>query len=375
MTELYLIRHTQAEGNRYRMMQGHWDGDVTPLGFEQIRALSARFQDIPVDAVYSSDLTRAVLTAEGIARPKNLPVLTDKRLRELDLGSWESQFFGNIGYLYPAETEAFLNNPEKWSVPGSETMEDVASRAYAAISEIAFSHDGKTVAIVSHGITIRCLLSRILGLRLSGEELLPIFKNTSVTKLLYDKGTFTATTMGDASHAEALFNSDWVTLDALRDEIFDPAEDPGFYKACYEEAWQTAHPHAQKTFSPEPFFRAALLHHEACPGAVRRLYDRDTCVGIIDCDTQRGAHANYGWISFLYLIPSYRGKGYGIQALGRPLVLYRNLGRTSIRLHAASSNSQAIRFYEHCGFSTLSSEESTTGTVFLLEKKIGPPKS
>ena len=45
MTQIYLIRHTQAEGNRYRMMQGHWDGDVTPLGMKEVDALSSRFQD------------------------------------------------------------------------------------------------------------------------------------------------------------------------------------------------------------------------------------------------------------------------------------------------------------------------------------------
>ena len=86
MTQIYLIRHTQAEGNRYRMMQGHWDGDVTPLGMKEVDALSSRFQDIPIDAVYSSDLTRAMLTAEGITRNKGLPILPDARLREMDLG-------------------------------------------------------------------------------------------------------------------------------------------------------------------------------------------------------------------------------------------------------------------------------------------------
>ena len=63
MTEIYLIRHTQAEGNRYRMMQGFWDGGVTDLGKKQIEALEERFRDFPMDAVYSSDLKRAVMTA------------------------------------------------------------------------------------------------------------------------------------------------------------------------------------------------------------------------------------------------------------------------------------------------------------------------
>ena len=68
MTEIYLIRHTQAEGNRFRMIQGFWDGEVSRQGYRQIEALAERFADIPVDAVYASDLSRAVLTAEAIAR-------------------------------------------------------------------------------------------------------------------------------------------------------------------------------------------------------------------------------------------------------------------------------------------------------------------
>ena len=68
MTEIYLIRHTQAEGNRYRIMQGHWDGGVTATGLKQIELLAERFRDLPVDAVYSSDLYRARLTATAITR-------------------------------------------------------------------------------------------------------------------------------------------------------------------------------------------------------------------------------------------------------------------------------------------------------------------
>ena len=93
MTEIYLIRHTQAEGNRYRMMQGFWDGDVTEKGLMQIELLAKRFADIPLDAVYSSDLSRAVKTAEAAARWRNLPILTRTDLRELNIGPWEQRFF------------------------------------------------------------------------------------------------------------------------------------------------------------------------------------------------------------------------------------------------------------------------------------------
>ena len=96
MTEIFLIRHTQAEGNIYRMMQGHWDGGVTEAGVIQQQALRQRFLDVPVDKVYSSDLRRAVFTAEAVSEPKGLEVIPDRRLREIDLGPWERGFFGNV---------------------------------------------------------------------------------------------------------------------------------------------------------------------------------------------------------------------------------------------------------------------------------------
>ena len=60
MTRIYIVRHAEAEGNLYRRIHGQYDSLVTPLGYRQIEALSRRFQDIPVDAVYSSDLYRTL---------------------------------------------------------------------------------------------------------------------------------------------------------------------------------------------------------------------------------------------------------------------------------------------------------------------------
>ena len=116
MTEIYLIRHTQAQGNRYRMMQGSWDGEITELGRQQIEALAERFSTIPVDAVYSSDLSRAVLTAEAAARHGGLPIQTRTALRELDVGPWEKCFFGNVSHAQPelAPLETALASRTRW---------------------------------------------------------------------------------------------------------------------------------------------------------------------------------------------------------------------------------------------------------------------
>ena len=63
MTTLFLIRHAQAEGNLYRIAQGHFDSYITALGYKQIDALAERFKNVHLDALYSSDLRRTRTTA------------------------------------------------------------------------------------------------------------------------------------------------------------------------------------------------------------------------------------------------------------------------------------------------------------------------
>ena len=182
MTEIYLIRHAQAEGNRYHMMQGHWDGGVTALGRRQIEDLALRFRALPLDAVYASDLYRAGLTAAGVARWQRLPVIPVRALREINVGPWEGRFFGDLQWETPEAIRLFLTDPDHWSLEGAETYADVTARAYPALAEIARRHEGQRVAVVSHGITIRCLLSRILGISLTETRNLPISGNTAVTQ-------------------------------------------------------------------------------------------------------------------------------------------------------------------------------------------------
>jgi len=83
MTTIYLVRHAEAEGNLYRRIHGWYDALITDNGFRQIEALARRFADVPIDAVYSSDLYRTMTTARGVYVPKKLPLRTDPDLREM----------------------------------------------------------------------------------------------------------------------------------------------------------------------------------------------------------------------------------------------------------------------------------------------------
>ncbi len=86
VTTVYLIRHAEAEGNLYRIAHGQYDGLITDRGYQQLRVLKKRFDDVHIDAVYSSDLFRARSTARAIYEPTGLALLTDPAWREIHMG-------------------------------------------------------------------------------------------------------------------------------------------------------------------------------------------------------------------------------------------------------------------------------------------------
>ena len=71
MTRIYLIRHAEAEGNLYRIVQGQGNSNLTDRGWRQVKALERRFADIHIDDVYTSDLYRTCATASAIYKPKD----------------------------------------------------------------------------------------------------------------------------------------------------------------------------------------------------------------------------------------------------------------------------------------------------------------
>lgn len=374
MTEIFLIRHTQAEGNLYRMMQGHWDGDVTAHGWEQIAALAERFKDIPVDAVYSSDLYRARMTAGAVTKYHGeLELQQVPALREIDVGPWETAFFGNVFHEFPQQADDFVNHPGRWHIDGAETYAAVQERAYAALEDIARRHDGQRVVVVSHGVTIRCIMSRVLGVPLEDVETLPIFFNTSVTTLHYSGGRFTAEGQNDCTHLEKLNSPVWRKNSGLRDEPMDPRAESRYYAACYAASWLAAHG-TLRDYDEGVYLTCAREHYLYDGGSVLKILDGDDPVGLVDMDVLRGAREGYGWISLIYLREDYRGKGYGIQLLARAIKKYTNLGRTALRLHVAEENAAAVRFYKSCGFTVLSREQRTTGPLLLMGRELGGRK-
>jgi probable phosphoglycerate mutase len=370
MTEIYVIRHVEAEGNLYRMMQGNWDGGVTQLGSMQRDALAERFKNINIDALYSSPLYRARFTATAITRYHNeLEIQIEPRVIEIDSGRWEAQPFGNLIMEEGEQFNNFLRSPEDFKIDGAETFFDVQKRAMEALIEIAERHDGQTVAITSHGVAIRCALTGVLGMRINDVEAVPIFNNTGVARLFYENGKFSAEYLNDYSHLEGLPPSSHGKITALWHKHIDPREHRDFYIECYRQSWLAAHGNL-KGFNPETYYATAIEHYMDDPESIYMICNRDEAVGIVELDVKRGEHAGYGWISLLYLREDYRKRGLGIQLLGRAIMKYQIMGRKTLRLHVSDDNAAALAFYKKFGFRMLSTEPGVGSTLLLVERAL-----
>ena len=369
MTELYLIRHVQAEGNLYRAMQGHWNGAPTALGLRQRDLLAERFRDISVDELWSSDLTRAQMTASALQKYRPLRLHTDPMLREINVGPWEGQFFGNLRHDKREELEAFARHPSRWQLDGAETYADVMDRVTAAVRAICERCEGKTVAIVSHGVSIRCFLARELGLDIDDRTALPLGDNTAVSHLFYENGVFTADYLNDCAHLAPLGHKDGVRPPELRDEPLDFVKDAAYYTQCYADAWIAAHG-SLEGFSADSYLCSAREHQRVESRAVLKIFREEEPFGLLNLDPRRCTLAGYRWLSLLYLRSHARGQGLGIQLLGRAILYYKTHGRRAIRLHVAEDNRSAVSFYRRWGFHVLGSERNELGNLLLMEKRL-----
>jgi len=352
LTKIFLVRHAEAEGNIYRRAHGHYNGLVTEKGNKQIELLTDRFKDEHIDAVYSSDLTRASKTAAAISEPRGLTINKTKQLREVDIGAWEDRPWGEIGYTDHDMNIYFNKDPARWHVTGGESYGDAGKRMLECITDTAKKHDGETIAMFSHGFSIRTLLCLLKEIPSHETEQMPYCDNTAVTLLTYDNGEIKIEFAGDNSHLgtkhSTLAHQSWWRAEEKRKPEnlrFLPLNDvagESLIRIFKAKAGERAHVDVQY---------AAFLSDEP--------------IGIIGLDTIREANRKIGWISYIHVIPHRRNKTFGTQLLGLAVSDFRKLRRERLHMEMPSGT-PGINFMSKCGFDVL----ITTETNCHMEKNI-----
>ena len=144
-TVLFLVRHGETVDNARQIMQGQTQGCLNEKGREQARVVAERLAAESIDAIVASDLQRAIQTAEIIAEPHGLPVVTTPLLRERDWGGFTGRFIPDLkGEVWPDDIES---------------EEALLSRARTFLIYITATYPGKRVVAVGHGIFNKAILA------------------------------------------------------------------------------------------------------------------------------------------------------------------------------------------------------------------------
>jgi broad specificity phosphatase PhoE len=173
VTLLILARHGETDWNRDGIWQGHGDPPLNELGRRQAAALSERLANVAIDALYSSDLRRALETAEIVAAARGIPVTAEPELREMDVGSWSGLTTDEIEQRFPGMTHH-----------DGESREAFDARAVGVLHRIAEAHEGASVLAVTHGGVVRALQRQLFG------EPLAVLGNGETAEFSYERGAF-----------------------------------------------------------------------------------------------------------------------------------------------------------------------------------------
>jgi broad specificity phosphatase PhoE len=161
MTRLLLARHGLTDWNQQGRYQGHADPPLNHIGRAQAEILASQVLDHSVEVVYSSDLIRALETAQFIASRLGVETRTDQRLREIHLGEWEGMYIDDIIVKYPKEWDMRKTDPMNARPPGGETLAELDERMRSFADEVSLLYPSSALVVVSHGLAIATLYCRV----------------------------------------------------------------------------------------------------------------------------------------------------------------------------------------------------------------------
>ena len=199
MTKIIFVRHGQTEWNVLGRYQGQTDIALSPLGIEQAEKLAAHFPVDKVEAVYSSDLVRAMMTARCIADRFGLTVEPRPALRELNFGDWEGLTYDEIVAKWPDALNNFFQHPDVLEIPHGESFPKLRERALDAVEKIVACHPEQTVAVFAHGAILRTILTAALHMDLKYVWTIRQF-NTAVNIVTYTEHGTTVELLNGTGH-------------------------------------------------------------------------------------------------------------------------------------------------------------------------------
>jgi probable phosphoglycerate mutase len=199
MTELILIRHGETAWNAGHRIQGHLDSPLNDEGLAQALLLGEHLAREPFDHFYTSDLGRALQTAQPIADRSGKRPVPDARLRERNLGVFQGLTSAECEQRYPGDYARFHRRDPDHVVPGGESIRQVYERVCAALDALVRSHPGQRIVAVTHGGILDAAYRFVNRVPLDRLRDFPIY-NASVNRVEHDGAAWRVSDWGDISH-------------------------------------------------------------------------------------------------------------------------------------------------------------------------------
>ena len=166
-TLIYLFRHGETVLADRRRFIGHLDVALSGRGEAQCEQQAFRLRGVPLAAVFTSDLRRAVRSGEIIAAPHGLTPTPLPALREMAMGRWEGLTAAELEAREPAAFKDWMTRVGEYPFPDGDDVPRLVARAWPAFEDIASAHAGRAVAVVAHAGPNRAIVCRALGLPLT----------------------------------------------------------------------------------------------------------------------------------------------------------------------------------------------------------------
>ncbi len=159
---IYLIRHGETANAGEVCFNGHFDVDLSDQGKAQSRRIAEALKNLPIKAIYSSDLKRTQIGAQYVAVEHDLKHTPCEELRELAFGDWEGLSVAEVNRKYPDKLKERLSNIEQFHVEGGESFFQLRDRVIPKFNEIISMHPHDSIIILCHGGVIRTILAHVL---------------------------------------------------------------------------------------------------------------------------------------------------------------------------------------------------------------------
>jgi broad specificity phosphatase PhoE len=200
--KLYFVRHGETEWNRERRAQGHALVALSEIGRIQAERVARSLAALPINTVLSSDLPRAIETAEAIARPHGIEITGVEALRERHVGIFQGLTWEEIGERHPDLRMAVFGLAGE-QAEGGESTQDLWDRMAAYLDRLRDEPPTGDAVIVSHGGALRAAFGHLLGMNIEKIWRLRV-DNCSISEFeIFPEGAI-ANRLNDVCHLDGL---------------------------------------------------------------------------------------------------------------------------------------------------------------------------